>query len=107
MISLSFGILTNRKAGTYVVTAWTAFYGLFYIDYGPREHVFSDLQRWYRRKLDGLLGIDVKAAKQISDGREKNSEKTDSINNNADGIPKKEEDSIAVSQSTSKRWWAR
>lgn len=62
-----------RKSGTAVVTAWTFFYGLFYIDYGPHEHVFTDLQRWYRQKLDGLLGIDVAQAisqkKQISDGR--------------------------------------
>jgi len=62
------------KSGTAVVTAWTFFYGLFYIDYGPHEHVFTDLQRWYRRKLDGLLGIDVAQAtvsqkKQIYDGR--------------------------------------
>ena len=53
------------KAGTAVVTAWTAWYGLFHIDYGPHEHVFSDLQRWYRRKIDSMLGINLDAAKQI------------------------------------------
>lgn len=52
------------------MTAWTFFYGLFYIDYGPHEHVLSDVQRWYRRKIDGMLGIDARAIKQISDSRE-------------------------------------
>lgn len=58
------------KAGTAVLTAATTFYGLFYIDYGPHEHCFSGIQRWYRMKVDGLLGIDARGAKQISDGRE-------------------------------------
>lgn len=56
----------NRKSGTAVVTAFTAFYGLFIIDYGPREHCFSDIQRWFRRSVDGMLGIDERAAKQLS-----------------------------------------
>mmetsp|Transcript_5520 Transcript_5520/g.12598 ORF Transcript_5520/g.12598 Transcript_5520/m.12598 type:complete len:95 (-) Transcript_5520:338-622(-) len=76
------------KAGTAVITTWTAFYGLFYIDYGPHDHVFTDIQRWYRMKLDGLLGIDAKAAKQISNGRE---------NKNNGGIPTVESDSQAQS----------
>lgn len=58
------------KSGTAVLTAWTAFYGLFYIDYGSHEHCFTDIQRWYRDKIDGLLGIDVQAARQISNGKE-------------------------------------
>jgi hypothetical protein len=53
------------KAGTAVVTAWTAWYGLFHIDYGPHEHVFSELQRWYRRKIDSILGINLDAARRI------------------------------------------
>mmetsp|Transcript_42244 Transcript_42244/g.89840 ORF Transcript_42244/g.89840 Transcript_42244/m.89840 type:complete len:98 (-) Transcript_42244:35-328(-) len=63
------------KAGTAVVTAWTGFYGLFYIDYGPHEHCFSDLQRWYRRKLDEMLGINTQAAKQIA--RQRSHKNTD------------------------------
>mmetsp|Transcript_33055 Transcript_33055/g.56175 ORF Transcript_33055/g.56175 Transcript_33055/m.56175 type:complete len:81 (+) Transcript_33055:355-597(+) len=59
------------KAGTAVATAWTAWYGLFHIDYGPREHCLSDIQRWYRRKIDELLGIDAKAVKQISDRQDR------------------------------------
>lgn len=58
------------KAGTAVITAWTGFYGLFYIDYGPHDHCFTDIQRWYRSKLDGLLGIDARTVKQISNRRE-------------------------------------
>mmetsp|Transcript_5987 Transcript_5987/g.13304 ORF Transcript_5987/g.13304 Transcript_5987/m.13304 type:complete len:88 (+) Transcript_5987:107-370(+) len=54
------------KAGTAVLTAFTSFYCLFYIDYGPQEHVFSDLQRWYRNKMDNMLGIDLNKAKQIA-----------------------------------------
>ena len=52
------------KAGTAVLTAWTAWYGLFHIDYGPHEHVFSELQRWYRRKIDDMLGINLNASRQ-------------------------------------------
>jgi hypothetical protein len=69
-VTLAFG----RKAGTAVATAWTAFYGLFYIDYGSHEHCFTNIQRWYRNKLDGLLGIDAQAAKQISYQRENNTD---------------------------------
>lgn len=58
------------KAGTAVVTAWTAWYGLFHIDYGPHEHVFSDLQRWYRRKIDSMLGINLDAARQIEHSKQ-------------------------------------
>ena len=59
------------KAGTAVLTAWTAWYGLFHIDYGPHEHVFSELQRWYRRKIDDMLGINLNAAKQkIEDSKQ-------------------------------------
>jgi len=77
------------KTGTAVATAWTAWYGLFYIDYGPHDHCLTDIQRWYRKKLDGLLGIDA-AAKQISHRREKA---------NKDGLPNVVGDPI--SQSTS------
>ena len=59
------------KAGTAVLTAWTAWYGLFHIDYGPHEHVFSELQRWYRRKIDDMLGINLNAARQkIEDSKQ-------------------------------------
>jgi len=54
------------KSGTAVITALTGYYGLFYIDYGPHDHCFTDIQRWYRTKVDGLLGIDARAVKQIS-----------------------------------------
>lgn len=60
------------KAGTAVLTAWTAFYGLFYIDYGSHEHCFTDIQRWYRQKIDGLLGIDARTLKQVSDRKTMN-----------------------------------
>eukprot|EP00984_Skeletonema_dohrnii_P027381 scaffold16917_cov164-Skeletonema_dohrnii-CCMP3373.AAC.2 len=58
------------KAGTAVVTAWTAWYGLFHIDYGPHEHVFSELQRWYRRKIDDMLGINLNTARQIENSKQ-------------------------------------
>mmetsp|Transcript_14833 Transcript_14833/g.22229 ORF Transcript_14833/g.22229 Transcript_14833/m.22229 type:complete len:88 (-) Transcript_14833:150-413(-) len=58
------------KAGTAVVTAWTAWYGLFHIDYGPHEHVFSEVQRWYRRKIDDMLGINLNAARQIENSKQ-------------------------------------
>jgi len=58
------------KAGTAVVTAWTAWYGLFHIDYGPHEHVFSEVQRWYRRKIDEMMGINLNAARQIENSKQ-------------------------------------
>ena len=76
MINISFLniftlVLYHRKSGTAVATAWTFFYGLFYIDYGPHEHCLSGIQRWYRSTLDGMLGIDTNI-KQISDGQNDN-----------------------------------
>ena len=53
-----------------MVTAFTAYFGLFHIDYGPHEHCFSDIQRWHRRRVDRLLGIDdaaVRAARRDGD----------------------------------------
>ncbi|KAL3807432.1 hypothetical protein ACHAXA_003961, partial [Cyclostephanos tholiformis] len=70
------------KTGTAVLTAWTAFYGLFYIDYGSHDHCFTDIQRWYRGKLDGLLGIDARALKKSSHVHKNNTDD--------DGIPKKD-----------------
>lgn len=58
------------KAGTAVVTAWTAWYGLFHIDYGPHEHVFSEVQRWYWRKIDSILGINLDAARRIENSKQ-------------------------------------
>mmetsp|Transcript_5934 Transcript_5934/g.12983 ORF Transcript_5934/g.12983 Transcript_5934/m.12983 type:complete len:98 (+) Transcript_5934:27-320(+) len=57
------------KAGTAVVTAFTAFYSVFCIDYGPGPHVFTGLQSWYRQKIDSILGVDLEATRkrQISD----------------------------------------
>jgi len=49
-----------------VITSFTAFYGLFYFDYGPGEHCFTDIQSWYRKKVDGLLGINLEAARSSS-----------------------------------------
>ena len=87
--------IIHRKSGTAVVTAWTFFYGLFYIDYGPHEHVLSDIQRWYRRKLDRLLGIDARTVKQISD-RENTADENNTTNINI-GLSKEEVNSIATS----------
>ncbi|KAL3761270.1 hypothetical protein ACHAWU_010183 [Discostella pseudostelligera] len=58
------------KAGTAVITSFTAFYGLFYFDYGPGEHCFTDIQSWYRKKVDGLLGINLEAARSSSSSRQ-------------------------------------
>ena len=46
-----------------MITSWTAFYGLFYFDYGPGEHCFTGIQSWYRTKVDALLGINLEAAR--------------------------------------------
>ena len=74
-------MIDDRKSGTAVLTTWTFFYGLFYIDYGSHDHCFTDIQRWYRNKIDGLLGIDAQVVvKQIS-------EASDNNNNRATIIP--------------------
>ena len=49
-----------------MITSWTAFYGLFYFDYGPGEHCFTGIQSWYRTKVDSLLGINLEAARSSS-----------------------------------------
>lgn len=48
------------KLLTIGATAFTGYYCVFRTDYGDADHVFSDLQRWYSAKVDGLLGIDTR-----------------------------------------------
>jgi len=43
---------------TVAASTATAFHCVFRTDYGDEEHVFSDLQSWYRNSIDKALGID-------------------------------------------------
>lgn len=48
------------KTLTAILTTATAFHCVFQVDYGDHDHVFSNLQKWYRRKWDQvLLGQEV------------------------------------------------
>ncbi|CAM9732001.1 unnamed protein product, partial [Discosporangium mesarthrocarpum] len=44
--------LRNLQIFTQVMTAATGFHCVFRVDYGPHEHVFSGLQRWYNNTID-------------------------------------------------------
>jgi hypothetical protein len=44
-----------RKLGTAIVTSITAFHTVFQVDYGDDDHVFTDIQKWYRKKVDDVL----------------------------------------------------
>ncbi len=46
---------SNRKLGTAIITGITAFHTVFRVDYGPHEHVFTGLQKWYNQKVDEML----------------------------------------------------
>ena len=53
--------ILGRKLLTAVLTAGTTFHVVFRVDYGQdEEHVFTDLQSWYKRKMDqALLGSEA------------------------------------------------
>lgn len=51
---------TNRniKLFTYVACAGVSFYSVFYAQYNvddPREHCFTDVQRWYHSNMNKLI----------------------------------------------------
>lgn len=53
------------KLATAITTVGTGFYCVFVVDYGNHDHVFSDLQRWYRHSVDKhLLGIQIEQNNQ-------------------------------------------
>eukprot|EP00557_Chaetoceros_sp_GSL56_P006974 CAMPEP_0176499690 /NCGR_PEP_ID=MMETSP0200_2-20121128/13074_1 /TAXON_ID=947934 /ORGANISM="Chaetoceros sp., Strain GSL56" /LENGTH=109 /DNA_ID=CAMNT_0017898151 /DNA_START=42 /DNA_END=371 /DNA_ORIENTATION=- len=43
------------KTVTAIVTAGTAFHLVFQVDYGDHDHVFTEVQKWYRKKVDSIL----------------------------------------------------
>lgn len=53
-------VLSNQaqrawKTGTAILSSMTAFHVVFQVDYGEHDHCFSDLQKWYRNKMDTIL----------------------------------------------------
>lgn len=50
----------NRKTATAIITAGTTFHLVFQVDYGDHDHVFTDVQKWYRRKVDDILIGNIK-----------------------------------------------
>lgn len=58
------------KLATVVATSFTAFYSIFEADYSHvgQDHVFSDLQGWYRKKKQKLLlGNDTESIRKDID----------------------------------------
>lgn len=43
------------KLATYIAMAGTSFHCVLRMDYGENEHCFSNVQRWYKKKVDGLI----------------------------------------------------
>jgi len=59
--------LEKRKLATAIATSATGFYVVFHADYGVKDHIFTDVQRWYRKKLDNiLLGSDKDINEQVT-----------------------------------------
>jgi hypothetical protein len=52
---LPFVFLNDRKLATYIAMAGTSFHCVLQMDYGENEHCFSNVQRWYKKKVDGLI----------------------------------------------------
>ena len=50
-----FYLFYYRKVGTAVISSMTAFHTVFNVDYGDDEHVFTDIQRWYRQTIDNII----------------------------------------------------
>lgn len=49
--------LRNWKIFTGLATGATAFHTVFRVDYGPHDHCFTGIQKWYGDRVDALLGI--------------------------------------------------
>ena len=69
--------LIYRKLATYIAMAGTGFHCVFRMDYGDQEHCFSGVQRWYRRKVDGIIlgGDGVKAIETARKEKQSNNER--------------------------------
>jgi len=57
-----------RKTATAILTAGTGFHTVFQVDYGDHDHVFSDIQKWYQRKVDHVLLGDVDLGSASANG---------------------------------------
>ena len=49
----------DRKTGTAIITAGTAFHCVFQVDYGDHDHVFTGIQKWYNKTVDYVLIGDI------------------------------------------------
>jgi hypothetical protein len=81
---------TNRsvKLFTYVACVGVSFYSVFYAQYNPndpREHCFTDIQRWYHSNVNKFL-LSVKA--ENSEGVHRKMGETPSIINSNKGQDK-------------------
>lgn len=50
----------DRKTATAIITAGTTFHLVFQVDYGDHDHVFTGIQKWYRRTIDDVLLGNIK-----------------------------------------------
>lgn len=56
------------KLASYVFTGGVTFHMIFHQEYvrpdGKEDHVFSDIQKWYRQNVDSMLGLDIPSSPQ-------------------------------------------
>lgn len=55
-------LIYDRKTGTAIITAGTGFHCVFQVDYGDHDHVFTGIQKWYRKTVDHILIGDISNA---------------------------------------------
>ena len=58
----------GRKTGTAIITAGTGFHCVFQVDYGDHDHVFTGIQKWYRKTVDYILIGDISNAADGANG---------------------------------------
>lgn len=68
------------KTVTAVVTAGTAFHVVFQVDYGDHDHVFTDIQRWYKKKMDQVFIGDLPDRRSQTTNSNTEAIQTDSVN---------------------------
>ena len=56
-------MLLKRKLGTYIVTGGATYFMIFEAEYirpdGKEDHAFRDIQKWYKKKINSMLGIEI------------------------------------------------
>ncbi|KIJ23400.1 hypothetical protein M422DRAFT_276033 [Sphaerobolus stellatus SS14] len=48
---------TYSKAATFILIPISLFYAVFIQDWGPKDHVFAEPQRWFRRQTKAFWSV--------------------------------------------------